>query len=91
MNKGAITKRFLNCLGFTEYKNSYTQKLVWAWGTYTVKNELDGQNMYIPIVEWEEETQTAYANPLKYFKQINSACGMEQFINNVSFLMSNET
>jgi len=91
METQEITKRFLKCLGFTKYNNPYTQKTVWSWGTYTVKNEVNGQNTYVPIVEWDEETLIAYASPLKFSKQINTTRGLEQFIENVSFLMSKES
>lgn len=90
MNRHKINKRFLISIGFIEHENEFAGTRTWLWGAYTVESTSDKRHMHIPIIEWDELTQMAYASPINYRKKITSIHGMDQFINSVNFLMSTE-
>lgn len=60
---------------------------------YGPNNQLraKGKIVNIPIIEYDDSTQMAYASPINFSKKITTVHGMDQFINNVSFLMSTES
>lgn len=81
----------LKSKGFYKHTNVFTGKDVWAWGSYTrTTPEVRGVE-YVPIIEWDEKTQQAYASPINYLKTITTMRGMEKFIDATNFLMSTET
>lgn len=81
MNRHKIDDRFLTSVGFVKL---HSTQPIWVWGSYTKEGK------HIPIIEWSEETTLAYASPINFSKIIKTIHGMDQFINNVNFLMSTE-